>query len=525
MRSKATSRKKGLVFLNARVLTLEEANPRAEVVVTDGARLLYVGGQDDVDRGLFNDREVIDLGGRTVVPGFIDSHLHLMELARSHSGIDLAGCESIKELLSLLKEEGGRLPRGQWLVGYHWDESRWEEGRHATLEELDRACPDNPVFLKRICLHQALVNSLALGRAGLPGKVTGLFYNPKTERPTGLVQERAKSRVESCLEFSEQEMLSALEEVQKRLIALGITSVHHISSNFSLIKKFAETGKLLLRPYFCPTWDEKTGVAWYPKEEMSPSMKSGAVKFFTDGSLGAHSAALLGPYTDEPDNLGQLYWEEKGLKEALVPLHKAGHQLSLHAIGDRAILLVLDAMEEVLERYPVKGHRHRMEHCELVPEGAIERIKKLGLTVSAQPNFVSMWGQPGGLYQKRLGLDRWRRMNPLAEFLRKPIPLVFGSDGMPPGPIYGIHSAVNHPVHESRISPIEAISCYTKAGAYSSFEEDSKGTLRRGKLADLVVLSHDPTTCRQEEIKDITVVMTVLDGQIVYNTLREETPP
>ena len=537
MNNMPTLRRKGLVLINARVLTLEEADPLAEVVVTDGARLLYVGGQDDVDRRLFNDREVIDLGGRTVVPGFIDGHLHLLELARSHSGIDLAGCKSIKELLSLLKEEGGRLPRGQWLVGYHWDESRWEEGRHATLEELDRACPDNPVFLKRICLHQALVNSLALERAGLPCTnkvsasgglsvgVTGLFYNPKTAKPTGLVQERAKSRVESCLEFSEQEMLSALEEVQKRLIALGITSVHHISSNFSLIKKFAETGKLLLRPYFCPTWDEKTGVAWYPKGEISPSMKSGAVKFFTDGSLGAHSAALLEPYTDEPNNLGQLYWEEKGLKEALSPLHKAGHQLSLHAIGDRAILLVLDAMEEVLERYPVKGHRHRMEHCELVPEGAIERIKELGLTVSAQPNFVSMWGQPGGLYQKRLGLDRWKRMNPLAKFLRKSIPLVFGSDGMPPGPIYGIHSAVNHPVHESSISPMEAISCYTKAGAYSSFEEDSKGTLRMGKLADLVVLSHDPTTCLREEIRDIAVVMTVLDGQIVYNNLKEETPP
>ncbi|HLA38102.1 MAG TPA: amidohydrolase family protein, partial [Candidatus Brocadiales bacterium] len=317
MNNMSTLRRKGLVLINARVLTLEEANPQAEAVVTDGAKLLYVGGQRDVDRGLFNDREVIDLGGRTVVPGFIDSHLHLMELARSHLGIDLAGCKSIKELLSLLKEEGGRLPRDQWLVGYHWDESQWEEGRHATLEELDRACPDNPVFLKRICLHQALVNSLALERAGLPctNKVqglsrgfTGLFYNPKTSRPTGLVQERAKSRVESCLEFSEQEMLSALEEVQKRLIALGITSVHHISSNFSLIKKFAETGKLLLRPYFCPTWDEKTGVAWYPKEEISPSVKSGAVKFFTDGSLGAHSAALLEPYTDEPDNLGQLYW-------------------------------------------------------------------------------------------------------------------------------------------------------------------------------------------------------------------------
>ncbi|MFN3467445.1 MAG: amidohydrolase, partial [Candidatus Brocadiales bacterium] len=457
----------------------------------------------------------IDLKGRTVVPGFVDSHLHLMELARSHSGIDLSGCKSIKELLKLLEEEGGRLPRGQWLVGYHWDESRWAEGRHATLEELDRACPDNPVFLKRICLHQALVNSLALLRADLSREVTGLLYNPKTSRPTGLVQEKAKSRVESCLEFSEQEMLTALEEVQDRLLALGITSVHHISSNFSLIKKFADTGKLLIRPYFCPTWDE----------EASAPAGSGAVKFFIDGSLGAHSAALIEPYTDEPANLGQLYWEKKGLKETLSTLHRAGRQLSLHAIGDRAILFVLDVMEEVLLKYPASGHRHRIEHCELVPEGAIERIKRLGLTVSAQPNFIGMWGQPGGLYQKRLGLDRWERMNPLAGFLRGSIPLIFGSDGMPPGPIYGIHSAVNHPVDESRISPMEAISCYTMFGAYSSFEEGSKGTIHPGKLADMVVLSHDPISYPREKIKDITVMMTVLGGRVVYNNLMEGPGP
>lgn len=524
MSSKSTLNKKGLVLINARVLTLEEDNPLAETVVTEGTKLLYVGKRSDIPQEAFTDREVIDLKGRTVVPGFIDCHIHLVELARSHLGIDLGGCKSIRELLKLLKEESSRLPKGQWLVGYHWDESRWEEGRHVTIEELDHASPDNPVFLKRICLHQALVNSLALEHADLPKESKGLFYNPKTSKPTGLLQGEAKTRVESCLEFTQEELLSALEEVQKRLLSLGITSVHQISSKFNILQKFAESGKLHLRPYFCPTWDEEAGMPWSPGGEMAPRLRLGAIKFFTDGSLGAHSAALLEPYADEPDNRGQLYWEEKKLKETLADLHRAGHRLSLHAIGDRAILFVLNVLEEVLEKYPIKGHRHRIEHCELVPEGAIEKIKKLGLTVSAQPNFISMWGQPGGLYQKRLGPERWKRMNPLAEFLKESIPVVFGSDGMPPGPLYGIHAAVNHPVETSRVRPMEALLCYTRAGAYASSEEDSKGTLRPGKLADLAVLSRDPITCCREEIKDIRVLMTILGGKIVYNDLLEDFP-
>jgi predicted amidohydrolase YtcJ len=513
------SDKRGLVFINARVLTMEERNPLAEAVVTDGPKLIYVGGREGLNRELFEDRGVIDLKGLTVLPGFIDGHLHLLELARSRLGVDLGGCKSVKELLDLLKEEGSKLPRGTWLVGYHWDESRLAEGRHATLEELDVACPDNPVFLKRICLHQALVNSLALSRTGVSRGVNGVFYDKRTSEPTGLLEGEAKSRVESCLEFSEGEMLGALEEVQEKLLSMGITSVHHISSNLSLIKKFAGSGKLLLRTYFCPTWDLKTGLSWCTGEEMVPPLRSGAVKFFTDGSLGAHSAALIEPYTDEPATRGQLYWEEEGLKETLAALHLGGRQLSIHAIGDRAIHFVLNVLEDVLERYPAKGHRHRIEHCELVPDGAMERIKRLGLTVSAQPNFISMWGKPGGLYQKRLGPERWRRMNPLNEFLRNSVPLVFGSDGMPPGPLYGIHSAVNHPVKESRITPLEAVACYTRAGAYASFEEGLKGSLSPGNLADIAVLSGDPTTCPAEEIKDIKVVMTVLDGQVVYNNL------
>ncbi len=513
MESNYTAKKKGLVLTNAKVLTLEEANPFAEVVVTDGNTILYVGNQKGITPELLKDREVIDLKGCTVAPGFIDSHIHLLELARGRSGVDLWGCKSIKELLELLKKESSTLQEGQWLIGYRWDDSQWHEGRYPTLLELDSACPKNPVFLKRICLHQALVNSLALERAKLTegesellNKVTGF---------SALVGGKVKSKIETCLEFREEELLGAMEAVQKELLALGITSIHQISTNFSLIKKFAEGGKLLLRVYFCPVWEK--GLTTKPVQELPPLIKPGAVKFFIDGSIGAHSAALQEPYLDEPKCHGELYWEKQALKDTLGLFHRAGRQLSIHAIGDCAIVFLLEAMEEVLEMYPAEKHRHRIEHCELVSKGAMERIKKLRLVVSAQPNFISVWGLPDGLYKKRLGLRRWMRMNPMAEFISASIPLVFGSDGIPPGPIYGIHAAVNHPVESSRISPIEAIKCYTIAGAFASFEEDFKGSLLPGKLADITVLSQDPTSCLTENIKDTTVIMTILDGKIVYN--------
>ncbi|HHT9117635.1 MAG TPA: amidohydrolase, partial [Candidatus Hypogeohydataceae bacterium YC38] len=325
------------------------------------------------------------------------------------------------------------------------------------------------------------------------------------------------------LKFHPQEMETAMEVVQEKMLSLGITSFHHMGSNFPLIERVSQEGKLILRTYLCASEDELLELRGLLPGQGNDKLKVGAIKFFVDGSLGAHSAALVEPYEDEPENYGRLRWNQAQLRDKVVEFHKEGWQLALHAIGDRAILAALEVLEEAQERFPRENHRHRLEHCELLPEGAMERIKGLDLIVSAQPNFVAQWGFPGGLYQKKLGRRRWGKMNPLREFYNMSISLAFGSDGMPLDPLYGIWSAANHPVEESRLSPLEALYCYSRGSAFASFEEDLKGTIQPGKLADLAVLSQDPTTVPIEEIKDIRVEITILGGEVLYNILPRQT--
>ncbi|HHT9117943.1 MAG TPA: amidohydrolase, partial [Candidatus Hypogeohydataceae bacterium YC38] len=373
---------KGLVLSNARVLTMEKDSPLAETVVTLGDRIVYVGASEGVGEELVSGKEVIDLGGRTVVPGFIDSHLHLVEMAKTYLGLDLGGYTSLREVLRILEEEVKRRPRGSWVVGYNWDESLWEEGRLITLDELDRVSPHHPVILKRVCLHLVLANSLALEMARVKKDTPGLHLDT-TGRPNGRVEREARRLVEACLKFHPQEMETAMEVVQKKMLSLGITSFHHMGSNFPLIERVSQEGKLILRTYLCASEDELLELRGFIPGQGNDRLKVGAVKFFVDGSLGAHSAALMEPYEDEPENYGRLRWDQPQLRDKVVQFHKEGWQLALHAIGDRAILAALEALEEAQDRFPRKNHRHRLEHCELLPDGALERIKGLDLIVSA----------------------------------------------------------------------------------------------------------------------------------------------
>lgn len=509
---------KGLVITNARVYTMEEDRPQVEAVVASGERIVYAGREEGIGELLVSGKEVLDLGGRTVIPGFIDSHVHLLEVAKGFLSVDLGGCNSVEEVLEVVKEEASKRPQGEWLVGYNWDEGRWKEGRYITLEELDSVSPHHPVFLKRICLHLVVVNSLALELARVGRDTDGLCLNPETGRPTGVVQREARKGVEACLNFPPEDLNWALEEAQKKMLSLGVTSLHHLGPDFFFLKKAARENRLFLRTYLCASEDEGPGLEGLQTGQGDPYLRIGAVKLFLDGSLGARSAALLNPYTDESKNRGRLRWEQAQLNSTVAELHRRGWQLALHAIGDRAVLAALEALEEAQKKFPRADHRHRIEHCELLPPGAMERIKGLGLIVSAQPNFLSMWGRPGGMYERRLGPERWREIDPLRIFIKNSIPLAFGSDGMPLGPLYGIWSAVNHPVKENRLSPLEALSCYTKGGAYASFEEYLKGTICPGKLADLVVLSHDPITIQTDAIKDIQVEMVVLNGKVIHSS-------
>jgi hypothetical protein len=234
---------------------------------------------------------------------------------------------------------------------------------------------------------------------------------------------------------------------------------------------------------------------------------------FADGSFGARTAALFDPYDDEPRATGQLIQSPKELTSLLARAHSAGFQLAVHAIGDRGVDVVIEAFSRVLDREPRDGHRHRIEHAELFPEDGLGRMKELGLVASMQPNFVARWSAPSGLYERRIGRARLERNNPFRHILRRRIPLAFGSDGMPYGPLGGLAGAIDAPFPAQRIPATEALRAYTAGGAFAAFAESDVGTLAAGKLADFAVLSGDP---RRDPVADLAVDATVVGGSLVH---------
>jgi predicted amidohydrolase YtcJ len=240
-----------------------------------------------------------------------------------------------------------------------------------------------------------------------------------------------------------------------------------------------------------------------------------------DGSMGARTAVFSEPYADETSTYGIFAVSPDILKERVIRAHKQGMQVAIHAIGDKAIEVALDAIEAAIEKEPRKDHRHRIEHCEILTKEQLARIKQLGLVPAMQPNFVGEWGQPGGMYEQRLGLKRLKFCNPYRKLLDEGVKVAFGSDcgycpPWPFNPIYGVWAAINHPIKENKISIENAIKCYTLNGAFASFEEKIKGSIEPGKLADIAVLSEDLITFPPEAIKDVKVDLTMVNGKILW---------
>jgi predicted amidohydrolase YtcJ len=438
----------------------------------------------------------------------------------SLSYIDLRGLPSIDDVLEKIRERARETEKGAWIVGYRWDESKWRERRYITRFDLDKVTPDNPVMLKRMDGHLWVVNTKGLEAAGVPDNNPGMEKDPSTGEPTGLLRWGAKSFVAKCLTPGTKEMMNGLKLAVNEALKYGVTTVNEFVANIPFYQEAEKSGTLLVRVYMGMGEDVFSGMRGgdlnspmkFP-ESGSDLLTLGPVKMFADGSIGARTAALFEPYCDDASTSGQLAAAPEKLRERISKVHKADTQVAVHAIGDRGINTLLDAFESILDEYPRSDHRHRIEHAEILNDELMDRSRDLGLVLSMQPNFIGEWGGPGELYEKRLG-SRYRTVNPLRAILDRHIPVAFGSDCMPFGPMYGIWSAVNNPIQESRISLHEAIYCYTLGAAYACFEEDIKGSIQKGKLADLIILSS--TDLPEDQLKDIPVEMTIVGGRILY---------
>ncbi|WP_137284938.1 amidohydrolase [Halorussus salinisoli] len=520
------------IFTNAEIHTLGDPDETAEAVAVRDGVIVRVDDAYEVEFLNGVETEVVDLGGRVLLPGFIDAHTHLQHLGRSLVYADLAEADSPDDCVTLLGDEAesgdgadsdGEAESGdEWILGFGYDESTWDEARYLTREDLDRVSGERPVAAFREDMHIAAVNSVALDR--FVDEMPDEDVRTEDGDPTGVVVEEAVDVIYEAIEPDAEETRKLLDAAQREAHRKGVTGVHEMvrqSRAPEVYRRMDLDGDLALRVrlnYWSDHLDAlvETGLRTNHGSEF---VRTGGVKTFTDGSLGGRTAKLSEPYADadhsgdsDAENTGQWVVPPEELRELVAGADDAGFQMTAHAIGDEAVEAVLAAYDETGD--PATA-RHRVEHAELVADESVERFADSGIVASVQPNFLK-WAQEDGLYDDRLGSERRKRSNRYADLLEAGAPLAFGSDCMPLDPLFGIHQTVNAPAERQRLSVTEALRAYTRGAAYAGFDEDRLGTIEVGKRADFVALERSPWD-NPEEIADVDVALTVVDGEIVYD--------
>jgi len=508
-----------LVLINARIWTPALEIPRKGAIAVGGGRVISVGSDARCESEATKDARVLDLNGCIALPGFVDAHAHLIHTGPRMSWIQLQNVRSKKQLLATIAREGRKKRIHGWILGRGWDESKWPERNHPTRIELDTVAGGIPALLRRIDGHMSVVNTAALRVLRLPRRTLG-FEHDADGVPTGILRETANDLAGHRTRPTVKDLEVGFSQMMKSAHRLGITAVHDVvdARGMQAYQDLQRRGALGIRVNMMPLISLLPNLE---KGELHLSfsgswLRFGALKAFSDGSLGARTAALHEPYADSSRTRGRLEHKAEALKRLVRRAHRAGFQLGIHAIGDRAIDAVLDAYESALAG-ETGDYRHRIEHFELPTEEALERCASLGIVPVMQPNFVVQWSQPGGMYEARLGPERTARNNPHRLILKKGLHLAFGSDGMPYGPIYGLRGAVLPPFPNQVVSLSQALTAYSLGGARASFGERTKGRLVPGALADITVIKGG-WDGRGECIRDWKVAATIVGGRLVYRT-------
>ena len=528
------------IFVDGEIHTLADPDDGGDTVheavaVRDG-EIVRTGLTRDVERLAGVATDVVDLEGRVLLPGFVDAHTHLTTVGRYLVHADLSAADSPEAAVDLLTDRADEVEAaeradadgdssgddgGDWVLGYGYDESTWDESRYLTREDLDRVSTERPVAAFREDMHVAAVNGVALDRfadelATAPDETVPTDGDGE---PTGVLLEAAIDPVYRAVEPGPDETRAVVEAALDHCAARGITGFHDMVRDSHAPRVYRDldaAGELTARVrinYWTDHLDaaREVGLA---TNAGSDRVETGAIKSYTDGSLGGRTARLSEPYADAPDETGQWVVDPAELREHVADATEAGFQFTAHAIGDEAIAAVLDAYANASETDPGDA-RHRIEHVELADDAAIERLAESGVVASVQPNFLK-WAGEDGLYEARLGSERTAETNRYRDMLDAGVRLAFGSDGMPMDPLFGVHHAVNAPSDAQRLTVTEALRAYTTGAAYAGFDEDRLGTIEPGKRADFVALDASPWE-RSDAVTDIDVAATVVDGEMVYD--------
>ncbi len=527
------------LYFGGDIYTVDEAYPVAEAVAVKDGRIVSVGSESECRLALGKNYESFDLQGRTLLPGFIDTHLHPVVMIYFDMNIDLRGITSINELQQKMRDSAPSVPSDAWVVGLQFDEQDLREPRLPTRHDLDVACPDRPAIIIKHDGHMVIANSKAIEASGVSAGTAdpegGLIDREPDGNPVGPFRESASQIILSAMPLPEIESLVAgAKETFGKLASHGITSVGAVlqtdeegpagsSGAFDIMAMsmllehvpVSLYGILISRDMERVEAARQT--ALHQKEV--GGHRIGAIKIYSDGTFGSCTAYMSQPYTDQPDKQGFLVHDKEELYRRMVPAHKAGLQIAIHAIGDSANRACVDLYDRLLAEYPRSNHRHRLEHASVLDAGTIADIARLGLVVSTQPMFIH--SEKHWLH-KRLGPNRTKWTYPFRALLDAGIKVAGASDAPVESidVLHAIQCCVTREGFETqqRISAHEAIRMFTLDAAYAQFEESVKGSISVGKRADLVVLSENPATVPSDEICNIRVERTISEGRVVYQS-------
>jgi predicted amidohydrolase YtcJ len=525
------------LYRNGRIYTNDATLPWAQALLVRGEEILAVGDDDEVSALTDTGAKVVDLEKHFVMPGFNDAHVHIGGAGADWLAVRLFGAVTVLEMQKRLAAAVAEHQQGEWITGFGWDHTLWPEKRFPNRQQLDEVSPKNPVFLTHVSGHVAVANSIALELAGItkdsPNPSGGEIEKDEKGQPTGMLKEGAamrlvRSKIPAPTEEQRQKGIQlALADVARN----GVTSVQDNSAweDFLAYRTLKNEGKLTVRvtewlPFAAPL--EKLEEMRREGGTTDPWLRTGALKMVTDGALGSRTAAMLAPYSDEPQTSGILTMEPDKLRQFAIERDKAGFQLNFHAIGDRANHIALDAFEAAAKANGPRDRRDRVEHAQVVAASDFARFARLQVIASMQPSHETSdmrWAE------QRVGPERAKGAYAWATMQKFGVRLAFGTDYdvEPISPFRGLYACVTRELpdggppggweRQEKISLGDCIRAYTSGSAYGEFMEGKKGELKAGEFADFIVLSNDLTKIEPREYTKTKVLRTVVGGRTVYS--------
>ncbi len=544
-----------LVIKNAKIVTIDKDNPRAQAIAMKGEKILAVGSNSKIKKYIDEAAtQVIDAGGRLLIPGFNDAHIHFLSGGRSLMNLDFRYVFDPQEIAQMVKEKVDKVEPGVLISGRGWEHETFPDKKWPTKEILDVVAPDNPVILSRADGHSIWVNSYVIKMSGItkdtqsPSDGT-IVKDPETGEPTGIFKEGATRLIRrtSSQELTPEERQiqtdQALELALEAARKTGVTSISQLNGGFELLQRFKDEGRLTLRATVnmgLPSEGENAEESWNRLEKLRKDfpaenewIRFGYLKIFIDGTLGSGTALMFDPFVDDPTTSGLSMMPYDEFERRIVVADARGYQTGTHAIGDKGNNWVLNAMEKARQVNGVRDSRHRSEHAQILRLVDIPRFAELGVIASMQPTHCITDKR---FAEKRIGLERCEGAYAWQKLLDAGVKIAFGTDWAvePIDPLEGLYGAVSRKDRageegdgwfpDQRLSMEKAIELYTLGAAYAEFMEDKKGMLKEGYLADLVIFNNDLMTIPHDQIMPSKVDYTIVGGKIVFKREGTQNP-